>query len=63
VDFASLSTKPKYQKYALTARLPYDPAMIELYFRRDRAASPHVEHLFEVETALGWLYVAARPSP
>jgi hypothetical protein len=36
--------------------------MIELYFRRNRAASPPVEHLFEVETALGWLYVASKPS-
>ena len=62
VDFALLSQKLKYQRHALTARLPYDPAMIELYFRRDRAASPLIEHLFEVETALGWLYVASRPS-
>lgn len=63
VDFASLSTKLRYQRHALTARLPYDPAMIELYFRQDRAASPLAAHLFEVETALGWLYVASRPSP
>lgn len=58
-----LSTKLEYQRHALTAKLPYDPAMIELYFRRDRAPSPLLEHLFEVETALGWLYLASRPSP
>lgn len=63
VDFASLSTKLKYHRHALTAGLPYDPVMIELYFRQDRAPSPLVNHLFEVETALGWLYVTSRPTP
>jgi len=61
VEFASLSKKAKYKKHALTAILPHDPAMIELYFRSDPAPSPRAEHLFEVETTLGWLYVAAKP--
>jgi hypothetical protein len=61
VEFASLSNKAKYKNHALTAILPHDPAMIELYFRSDPAPSPRAEHIFEVETTLGWLYVAAKP--
>ena len=60
VEFGSLSRKAKYKKHALTAILPHDPAMIEFYFRRDAAPSPRAEHLFEVATTLGWLYVAAK---
>lgn len=45
VDFASLSTKAKYTKHALTAVLPHDPAMVGLYFRRDRAPSPGADYL------------------
>jgi hypothetical protein len=61
IEFAVLSEKPKYKKHATAAVLAHDPAMIHLYFRRDRA-DPSEPRLFEIETTLGWLYVAGEPA-
>lgn len=60
IDFAALSDKPKYKKRATAAMLAHDTAMIQLHFRRDQADGSE-PRLFEIQTTLGWLYVAADP--